>query len=210
MGPSRWFPCSLHGFRHRGGWRPGLDAALRALVPTLDLVRAWRRVGRCLVWVVISRLGVLDAFSVLVWAGTSLSCVKAFLAGCRGWVLTSYRVLMENRFKGPLRAFWRHVRWKACGRNAVDDIKESPITARCATMGLVTKRNPVYTYWPTSTAGCGGTTTPWLQPLLEVIGTTTNSWLILTLEVRSSTDPSDDSGITGVPTLPHQQRCNAI
>nr|DAL88384.1 MAG TPA: hypothetical protein [Caudoviricetes sp.] len=46
--------------------------------------------------------------------------------------------------------------------------------------------------------------------MLEVIGATTNSWLILTLEVRSSTDPSDSSGITGVPTLLLQQRCNAI
>ena len=42
--------------------------------------------------VVLSRLGVLDAFSVLFHAGTSLSCVKAFLTGCRGLVLTSYRV----------------------------------------------------------------------------------------------------------------------
>nr|DAP05084.1 MAG TPA: hypothetical protein [Caudoviricetes sp.] len=49
-----------------------------------------------------------------------------------------------------------------------------------------------------------------LQPLPWIIGTTTNSWLILTLEVRSSTDPSDGSGITGMPTLPHQQRCSAI
>ena len=67
-----------------GGIRLGLDAALRALVSILDWQRAWRRVGPCSAWVLLSRLGVLDAFSVLVWAGTSLSCVKAFLTGCRG------------------------------------------------------------------------------------------------------------------------------
>ena len=86
----------------------------------------------------LSRLGGLDAFSVLFWAGTSLSYVKAFLTGYRGLVLTSYRVWRVNQSEGPLRAFWRHVRLKAWKRTSMEDVngvKENPITARCAMMG---------------------------------------------------------------------------
>lgn len=80
----------------------------------------------------------LDAFSVLFHVGTSLSFVKAFLTGCRGLVLTSYRVWRGNRFEGPLRALQGHVWWKACGRNAVETFplmnagmeKKTTITAR--------------------------------------------------------------------------------
>lgn len=84
MGSDLMLRSLFHGSEHRGGCRLGFDVALRALVPVPDRVRAWRRVGPCLAWVVLLRLGVLDAFSLLVWAGMSLSCVKAFLAGCRG------------------------------------------------------------------------------------------------------------------------------
>nr|DAL88386.1 MAG TPA: signalosome complex subunit 7a protein [Caudoviricetes sp.] len=66
-------------------------------------------------WSVLGLGGPLAAwcsrcFSVLFDAGTSLSCVKAFLTGCRRLVLTSYRVCRVNRSEGPLYAFWRHVR----------------------------------------------------------------------------------------------------
>lgn len=107
---------------------------------------AWRRVGPCLAWVGLLRLGGLDAFSVLVWAGTSLSCVKAFLTGCHGQVLTSYRVWRENRSEGSLRAFWRHVRQKACERNTsgcVDGVKEEPHHGTMCYDGAINKQSQV-------------------------------------------------------------------
>lgn len=53
------------------------------------LVLVWLgRFSRCLVPPWFSSM----PFSVLFQAGALLSCVKAFLTVCRGWVLTSYRV----------------------------------------------------------------------------------------------------------------------
>lgn len=82
----------FHGSEYRGGYRLGFDAALRALAPILD-----PREGREESWSLLGLGGSLMAwrfrcFSVLFDAGASLSCVKAFLMGCRERVLTSYRV----------------------------------------------------------------------------------------------------------------------
>lgn len=60
------------------------DAALRALVPIHGLDRAWRRVGLCLAWVVLSRLGVLDAFRCfLCW---NVAFVRKGLSDGLSWV----------------------------------------------------------------------------------------------------------------------------
>lgn len=71
-------------------------------------------------------------------------------------------------------------------------------------------RNPVY-HVPAYRvqAGCESTETSWLYPFALGQRGDHSHWLILTLEVRSSTDPTDDGGITGVPT-PSHQRCSAI
>lgn len=145
---SSWFRCCPSGLG------PGS-------VTGRSMESGWSSPGLGGLWPFGASMAFLDAFSVLFHSGTSFSRVKAFLTGCRGLTLTSYRVGMENRSEWPLRAFWRHVRWKAWGRNAVDEVKENPTTARWAIMGgSENNRNPVsHTRTHKYATGCGGTPT---------------------------------------------------
>ena len=84
MGSSRCSSGPFHGSGHRGGIRLGLDAALRALVSVPDRIEAGRRVGRCLAWVVLSRLASRCFFGAVL--GWNVASVRKGLSDGLLWV----------------------------------------------------------------------------------------------------------------------------
>lgn len=93
------------------------------------------------------------------------------------------------------------VREECC--ECVDDVKENPITARCAMMGETSTKPSIAHTWVRRHENSLARSLAWLtgRPL-TLVDTHVGG--------VGSTDPTDDGGITGMPTPSHHQRCSAI
>lgn len=172
MESSRCFRGSFHGSEHRVGYRLGLDAALRALVPIPDwsghggeLVRAW------LGW--LSRCLVSSMLFGACWSW-NVTCLRKGLSDGLPYVspdelsgLTGKSV--GEAFMCVLEACAVESMGEEC-QECVDDVIKNLHHGKYAMMEGHLKTNPSIAY----ALGCGGTNSPRLQSLLWVKGTATN------------------------------------